>query len=473
MRPSAAAVALAGGLYALALWLRLQVLPAAPYGADEGLHYWISRHLAAVPDNVSDVDGLTWFHPSWLVWQRPAYYVAMHPFALHGFEAFRAGHAMLSSLLPMVAFGLLRAFGATRVAATGAGLFAAAYPPFVAWGGLGLMDEPMTVAFGAAVWALRSRRALLAGTLFVLAAWTKETAVLALLVVLAGTLLAGWVAGRNRLDPFELDRPSAALLLAAPLSLLPLQVALSSGLDTIGAAAPWNGALPAAVWVTPWLLPVLLLGLRFRASRPLCALALALGLLFLLLNGVLHRAVEAWYLVPPAFFAACAAIAALDAATRGMRRRALPALASVAVAGLLAWTIVGPAGLEERIRYETTIRDRDFLEAVAAAQPGPSRTVITVDVPNLYPFAERARHVYVDSAAARSVLLSYGDGRFHAAAAVEGTVIVASKSGYPFTATLEEAYGDCRVLDNERFRVYESWRCAGPGENVTAPDSRT
>lgn len=492
MRPSARSVALVAGLYALALWLRLQLLPSAPYG-DEGLHYWVARHFTAVPGNVSDVDGLTWFHPSWIFWQRPAYYLALHPFALQGFEAFRVGHALLCALLPVVAFGLLRAYGATRSSAFAAGLFAAAYTPFVTWGGLGLMDEPMTVAFAAGLWALRARRHLLAAALLVLAVWTKETAFIGLALLLAGSLLAGWVRGRNRLDPFELDRPTAALLLAALLALLPLQVALLQGLDTPGAVSAWRGpALADAMWIAPWLVPVLLLGLRYPSSRLLCGLALALGLALLVLDGVAHRAVEAWYLVQPAFLAGCGAIATADAAVRASRAsgrpRAMPVAAALLVAAVVAGAVLLPASsakalalapfsrqqshsLADGLRYETEVRDQDLLEAVEALALGRSRsrTVIAVDVAypyDLYPLSERARHVYVDSAAVRDLAPSLGVERFAAAAAVEGTLILAGKTGFPFTAALDEAYGGCRVLDNAAYRVYESWRCPGGAEGL-------
>jgi hypothetical protein len=487
VRPSGRSLAAAVASFALALWLRLRLLHAPPYG-DEGLHYWTARHFAAVPPNVTDVDGLSWFHPWWIVWQRPAYYVLLHPFALHGFEAFRVGHALWSSLLPVAAFALLRAHGASRPAAAGAGLFAAAFPPFVTWGGLALMDEPMAVLFAAALWALRLRRDVLAGALFVAEAWTKETAFIGLAGVLAATLFRGWVAGRNRLDPFRLDRPSAALLLAAPVALLPLQVSLVAGLDTIGAASGWRGvALLDPLWVAPWLALLCVAGLRWRASRSLCAVSLGLGLAFLALNGVLHRAVEAWYLVLPQVLAGCAALATVDAAVRAprphgshrSRRPLLPVAAAVLVVALLAAAVLLPASaakaavlspssgqpvpsLAETFRYETRVRDRGQVDAVAALRLDGARPVVAVDVPyplDLHPLSERAGHVYVDSAAVRESVRSYGVERFAAMAGQDGAMLLVRQTGLPFAAALEEAYGPCRVLDDAGYRVYESWRC--------------
>lgn len=504
-RSVAAGVGLAG-LYALALWLRLRILHSPPYG-DEGLHYWIARHFTAMPANVSDVNGILWFHPFWIAWQRPAYYVALHPFALHGFTAFRVGNALLCSLLPVVAYGLLRAWGSSRVAAGAAGLLSAAYPPFVTWGGLALMDEPMTVAFAAALWALRRKRHLLSAALFVLAAWTKESALIGLAGLLAAALLAGWVVGRNRLDPLRLDRPTASLLAAAALAPLPLGVSLVKGLDTIGAPASGYAArLADGLWVTPWLLLVLLWGLRFPRSRALCAFALGLGLAMLLLHAVAHRAVEAWYLVQPAFFAACAAAAALDAAVRapraegedgdggegredGAERRArtvpvAPIATAALVVVLLVCAVLLPSSvakaatlhplsrgsadsLPESLRYENRARDRDLVAAFAALGLDGSRPVVSVDVGyafDLYPLSERASHVTVDSAQWHALLKSYDVGWFAAAARQPGAVLVAAKTGLPFTQAIDDAYGACRVLDVGGYRVYESWRCPEGGD---------
>lgn len=482
---------MAACLYGLALWLRLQLLHTPPYG-DEGLHYWIARHFTAMPDNVSDVDGLTWFHPFWIFWQRPAYYVLLHPFALGGFEGFRVGHALWSSLLPVVAFGLVRAHGATRVAAFAAGLVAAAFPPFVTWGGLGLMDEPMTAAFGAALWAMRLGRHVLAAGLFVLSVWTKESAFIGLAGVAAASLFVGWVQGRNRFEPFELDRRTACLLGASALALLPLQLSLVQGLDNIGGASSGHaGPLVDATWATPWLLPVLVGGLWFRASRPLCALAVGLGLAYLALHAAGHRTVELWYLVQPAFLAVCAAAVALDAAVRRSfalgRRQAAAAGAVAVVVLLLAAAILLPASaakssvlspvtrqsspsLAEGLQFERQGRDRDLVAALDALDLDPSRDVVAVDVLyayDLYPLSERARHVTVDSAALRAAAPSLGAARFAAIAETNGTMLLVGKTEFPFTAALDKAYGPCRVLDAGTFRVYEAWRCQG-GKAVLA-----
>jgi hypothetical protein len=486
---SVAAGAVVAGLYALALWLRLQILHSPPYG-DEGLHYWVARHFAALPANVTDVDGLLWFHPFWLVWQRPAYYLALHPFALHGFTAFRLGHALLCALLPVVACGMLRAWGVSRVASGAAGLFAAAYPPFVAWGGLALMDEPMAVAFAAALWALRRQRHLLSAALFVVAVWTKESAFIGLAGLLAAALFVGWVVGRNRLDPLRLDRPTASLLLAAGLAPLPLVVSLVKGLNGIGNGSPAYAApLADAMWATPWLLLVLLWGLRFPTSRALCALALGLGLAMILLNGVAHRTVEAWYLVQPAFFAACAAAAALDAAVRApwaaapateRRRRAVPVAAALVLV-LLAGAVLLPASaakaavlhpfarrssdsLPESIRYENQARDRDLVAALAAIPGGEKVVAVDMPYPIVLHLAQGASHVYVDSSAMRLFVKSYTPARFAATAESPGTVLLVGKGSLPFIGALDEAYGACRVLDVGSYRVYESWRCPGGGE---------
>lgn len=478
---------LCGAFFALALALRWPLLHTPPYG-DEGLHYWLARHLMAVAPNVSDLEGLTWRHPGHLVFQRPFYYLAMHPFALQGFTAFRVGHMLFASLLPVAAFGILRAHGAHRATAIAGGIFAAAYPLFAVWGGLGLMDEPMTVLVGFGWWARVAGRPVLSAGSLLLAVWTKETAVFALVALTAWTALAGWVAGRNRVRPFELDDATAPLAVACAVALLPITVAFSKGLGAPGAVAgePYGAWLVDSLAVTPWFLAPIAAGLLWRRTRGLSALALFLVAVHLALHVVLHRDVEVWYLVLPAFVSGLAALLAVEEGLRlawgspRMVGRAVASTAVVAVAAVLVLSILVPAGaakaaalrpfagqseegLAGAYAFESTYRDRPFMDAVDAMELDGTKTVLTVDLLYayaLYPLAETAGHVYIDSAGFRSFFPLRLEPFAHEAER-NGTVLLVQYTDFAFFHAINEAYGDCRTFDNGAFRVYEAWRCPG------------
>ncbi len=473
------------GLYALAVALRWPLLQAPPYG-DEGLHYWVSRAFTEPPTSVTDVEGSSWVHPGWIFWQRPAYYVLLHPFALHGFEAFRAGHVLLSSLLPLAAWSLVRAHGGHRAAAAFAGLACATLPSLVTWGALAMMDEPMALALAFALAARRVGRHSAASVLFLVSVWLKETALPLVAILAAASFARAWWRGEAALRPLRLDGPTGSFVLPLALGPFTLMLSLATGLDSIGGwSAGHSGRMADWLYVTPWFIPVLLAGLAWRPSRPVCAFALVFATAYLLSHAWGGRSVEAWYFAGPVPFVLCGVALALDHAVRHATRALARAGAGAAAVGallLVGTMVLAPASAAKGAwphpftgqpddsvlgtqRYELELRDRGLRDAIDRMGLDGTQGLVTVDLyyPQALALAEgpvRARHVYVDSGGFRDLLPLWVDG-FAARVEANGTWLLVLQTETAFFHAINEAYGDCRVLENAEVRLYEAWRCPG------------
>lgn len=466
------------GLWALAVAVKLPVLHSPPYW-DEALHYWTARHLGPGPRTMTDLWGNPTGAPEHLVFQRPLFYLLLAAPAQGGFQAFRTAHALLASALAPVMYGLLRAHGVRRPAAILAGIATALVPDLAMWGTLGLMDSLMTVAVAGLLWARAKDRH---GSMFVLAVaavWIKETAYAVVLGLLAVDAIRGWIAGRVRLAPLELDGRTTAMAWAAALAPWPLMWAMAHDLALPGstnhaAAAPVADHLFGSLW----LLPVLLLGLVRRRSRFLAAFTL-LGGVFLLALQAAGRDVPLWYMVPTVAFAVAATAATADAWWRPPTWPAAmpwPALAAIAVVALLVLLPNSPArdglrplahdggnDLAGAWRFERDLRDGD-LRAVLAGIPWGERPVIfDVDIyPAVFfgPVMERSEHVYFDSSFVRQFVEVDVEP---AADRIEdpATWTVVFHSDLPYTQAIVETYGDCVEVDTPTYFLVHGAECAG------------
>lgn len=497
MRPGTAAIASRrdlvgfGILYAVAFLVRFYFFRAPPYG-DEGIHYFIAKHWWVLPTNVDDVyNHVAAASYSPYFFQRPGFYVFMRPSAMISFEAFRFWHLVFAAMLPVAATLLLRTQRVRPLLAYGAGLLVVAAPPFVIWGSRVMTDSLMTLAAAMAVFFFVRKRPEWAAAATVGAAWIKETAVvLALLLLVA----SGWEDVRRRskgLKPFPLSRGTLWLMAAVPLCMAPAALSVH-----LGAALPGGPGVGYAlrlldqVTLTAWLFPIILAGLLWPRTRPWSALGLAFPLFFLGIHMMLHRSVEAWYLVPSAFFAVITTAVVLDAFWNGQiswagRRagRVAPVLA-VGVAFLFAVQLLAPvSAFKERVTHpvwghaDTPItdqypferkRNQDYLEALTHAQPGPGRTLFLVDVYlalALYPASEKTQFVRVGDTVVTAAL-GWEIAPWAAAIGSEANATLVEKRDSPLNAAVLEVYHDCVTYDEDRYVVLEGRSCAGRGPEL-------
>jgi hypothetical protein len=477
----------AAALYALAVALRWPFLAAPAYG-DEPMHFFMARHLLAPPGNFSDLFGSTWFHPSWIVYQRPLFYLGFHPAALASFAAFRVQGLLVGSLLPVVAYGLLRQHAVRRPFAVAAGLACAGFPLLVVWGTFGLMDTPMTVLLVAALWARRAGRPYLSALLLLAAVWTKETAYVAAAGLWGAAHLRRWLRGQAPLWPLQMDAAQSALLSVLLVGLLPITVAFASGLRMPGAAASGYGSrLLESLFGTAWVVPVVAMGLRWPTSRPLAAWGLLAGGFLLVLHGVLGRAVEVWYNVPAVTLAFIGAAAALDAALAAAPppRRWAPAAGAVAVAALLLASMVVPESSakdawlhpthpipapswRDSLDYETRIRDGDLVQAAGwvAARPHDALLVFDVEYPHvLYPFVETEARVRGTGSTFFDILPQPLDAM---AAGIEspGTLTLLQVAPTALNEAVQALYADCVVERNPTYLILEGASCPGRAQRL-------
>jgi hypothetical protein len=459
-------------LFALAAALRLAFLEG-PFFGEEAIHYAVARHWGADPANVFPPYSLN----QALWWQRPVFSLLLAPGAAAGLVAYRVEHALVASLLPPLAVLVARKAGVRPWLAYGAGVAIAAHPAFVLWGARAFPDTAMAVFVLGGLLAHQAGRPLVAAGLLLAAAWTKETALLALLGLLGWTLWRGRAAGGVRFWPLELDRPSTALLGAALLAPLPLAYSvLGLGGSLLGwadgpARSPWAavaGALPTA-----WLLLPLIAGLASPRVRPWVGLALL---------PLVAAAAGAWigFGIPPAAavlpgaLALVAAAVALDQTVRhaSPRTRLSSRVAAAGLAFALLVVAVVPDGGAARAvaalaaepapslaQVPAVLRSDPLGDAVGAIRPEQwAGAVLLVDVGWHHvhsPFAERARFV---GWSYTTVDLPAGDWTH----AVEGTdATVLRKVPRPLNEALRATYADCAQFEDGHYVVLAGKDCAG------------
>ncbi|HEX2065325.1 MAG TPA: hypothetical protein VHI93_00795, partial [Candidatus Thermoplasmatota archaeon] len=415
--------------------------------------------------------------PQWLFWQRPLFSLLLWPGAAISFEGYRVWHILLSSLLAPLALAVVAQAGGRRVAQWATGVAVALLPGLVGWGVRVFPDSLMAVLFLCAVW-LHGRgwhgRAALA---FLAAAWVKEVAAVGLLAAFAAAAWTGRRRGEVGLWPFRLDKPATAHAAAGLLAPLPL----AFGVLVLGGAPPgWSSSkatlgLLDGLFVSAWLLPAVLLGLRWPRTRRLSLWALVLPLFYATYGFVLHRGVEAWYLVLPQVLALVAAALALE---EGARRAATPAhrragqAVAVALCAVLAAAAVLPDDAGARAAalpfgggwtslpgLHGEAQRPHPLEAPLAALPlDRSTDVFVVDVDwfyAFYPFAEVANSTGWAFTSVELPLSAW-------TVAVEGPrATLVATNGHPLNVALREAYADCRVWQGEGFEILHGHACPG------------
>lgn len=480
-------LAVLAGLWAAAILVKMPVIHTEPYW-DEGLHYWTARHLGMRWDAITDIWGNPFGTPEHLLFQRPLFYLAFWLPAQGGFETFRVTHAVAASLLSPLAYLILRAHGVGRAAGILTGVAVATIPGLAMWGTLGLMDSLMTAAVGVMLWARATGRNGLLFAASVAAVWTKETAYVAVLGLLALEAWKGHRAGTCTFLPLRLDARATSLAFAAAVAPWSLMWAVAHDLALPG-AENHGSILPVLdhAWITPWLVPVLLLGLLGR-GRFLSAFGLAAGA-FLVALQLAARDVPAWYFVPSAYFTLIGVGAAADAWWRtpagAWARRAWvrpwPAATAVVLVALLVLVpnsperdllrpLSGDGGnsLSGSWDYELRIRDGDMHAAIATIPIDKSTDILVIDLaaPALYVrLVEPARQVYWDSSWVRT-LVDVDTVALAARIEEPATTTLIDRSDLPMTLAIEETYADCIQHQNVGYTVLRGADCAGRAQRL-------
>lgn len=497
-RPAWPGLVVGLALWALAIAVKLPILRAQPYG-DENLHCAVALHPFDPMQGYTTIWGQGMVLPTF--WQRPAYYVLFHFPATLGFEAFRTTHAALASLVAPLGALLLRRHGASRLATACAGTALAIAPILALWGALAFVDGLMTVALLAFLLARHARRWSLAGALALVAIWTKETALIPVAALLAVDLVRALRRGHASLYPLRLQPREAALAAAVALGPMPLAWAIANGLLPPGGPAHGTWAQVAALLLpSPWLLPLLALGLRWRRSRFLSAAGLAACASLLALHGA-GRAVEAWYAVPTYTLGVLGCAASADAWVRaawarrlrrtprsddgGARRASVrPLVMAVTVAALafgacLAGAAAPAGGLRQALQplgpeqsnlaqtahFQVDVSERDLAAALDDVPIGRHPAVLLETNGWPYPTVrlQGASHVYFDLPNYRRLA---GFGVEDLALRIENatTWTLMGPGSEPMQLAIQDVYQDCLVSIHGGWRVYQGTSCTGRGE---------
>jgi hypothetical protein len=456
------------GLALVALAAKAPLLLHAPPYGDEGLFLYGAQHPFQVPQHVAHPDGSPIYFPRSLVLERPLFYAASWLPAQLGFPAFRLWNAAIGALLAPLAYVLVRESGGRRATGVLAGLAVGLAPQLVVWGTYGQTDALMTLLLGLSLLARARGGHLAAGLLMLGAVWTKETAFAAAGLVLLLELRHG----RDR-------RRLACHALPVLLGLAPLLLAIATGFPIPGThESSFHLQLVDEAFLSPWLLPVLLVGVALPASRRGAATGLLGGGLLLAMHAVLYS-VQAWYLVPSVFLALVGVAVAADAAWRAPSWPRLARVAPAAVAGLVILAAIllpaGPAraalrplhgdggdALAGTYAYETGIRDRDLVAALAALQLDGRHDLVAVGVyhAHLYPLEPKVRWLWMDSADAGPVAARLA--ATSARMAANGTWAIVALDADSVATAFQERFAACAAWHEGRYAVYDGSRCT-PG----------
>ncbi len=481
-----------GGAFALALWLRLQLLNMMPF-SDEGITYYFARRWTAAPTFLRDPAGVpTGLHPWWWFAERPGFYALMTPASWISFEAYRFFYALIASLLPLLAIALLRDRGASPWIAYAAGAVVAVHQQFLVWGAIVHMDTPMTVALAAAVLAANRQRHLLAGGFSLAAIWIKEYALVFVGMFLLIHLATEWRRTRKMPWPLLADRMAATYLVVLSLGVLPFLLASEMGIGLPGGPdIRYTELLFDRLFLIIYLAPLVVLGLVFPRTRAWSAFTLAFIGLLLLLHVGFDRAVREWYRVAPAFWSVVTSLLVIDEGRRRLAGRfhvawqAAPALAATLILGLVTVQIAADDSpskrewivpvshwedwsLRESIRHEMG-RDANLREALTWLPDGRLHAIFAPDMPyasRYYPLSERAEQVRF--AESHHVALNFDLLRIWVTGIEESEVTLMLLRDTPPNHAIREVYRDCVRHENAEYVYIEGPSCPGRFEELKA-----
>lgn len=478
--------------YALAVVVRLSMWRSAPYG-DEGMFFSVARRFWGPPERFDDIynDPIHPYDP-FLFFHRPFFHVLLSLPAHVSFDSYRLAHLLITSLLPVLCILILREARVRPLLAYPVATVIALHQAFVFWGVIAWPDSLMTTALAAAVWTGQRGWNVASAAAALAAVWTKETAYAALLFLLVWSLSEGYRAGKARFYPLRLERPQTAYLGAAIVAPVPIAVAMALGLGFPGGPTRdlYAVRLLDQFFLMPWLVLLVLLGLRWPRTRRLAALGLLYPLVFFVLHVMLHRGIELWYLVVPNFFALVAATAVLDEWwTRTRKRqdvleRHAPKAAAVLVAALFVVYLVVPHdaapqikafavrpltmqtqdSLTEALDYQDH-RDPDIGQVVALLDQRRPAAVFAPDVyfpMSYYPLAFHTGLVLSWSTGVTRTLRQDLDP-WISALEQRTNLTVLQKLREPLNEAIREVYAPCLLLDTERYAVFDGPQCAGSG----------
>jgi hypothetical protein len=457
------------------------------YGDEAGMFYF-SRHLHQDAQNVHEFDSGQALQTAMFFWHRPLFRLLFAPGAWISFHAYRVEFIAFSALLAPLTLMLLQTLAVRRWLILVGGTAAAAYPLFVHWSSIAFPDTPMLVAFVGALLAHERRRTSLAAALFVASLWFKETAIVGLGAFLVLHMVSLVRSGARRWRASLRDPILAKYGAASILGLLPLAVYMVLGGHRPGWSSGINGReLPGALLPSLWVLPLIVVGLRWARTRFYAIVALAYMCFYLALTWVLHTWVQDWYQVQPVFLGLVAALLVLDEILRrvaetGARRTFASAVVILVIAIQIfvpaSWPLkqaaTNPWGHPAQPSLAETYRRDHYFDAVAdlEAHLGGTdhRAVFTIDLPLfyvLYPLAENSADVrwsYTDHNFTRRTEIARYTNLMDGTANV--TVLQTSKTDHPLNIALRTAYSDCVDYRNSDFVLMHGQRCPGRLQRV-------
>jgi hypothetical protein len=483
-------------LLGLAFMLRLGAIGGSPAG-DEAVHYFSARTFGQTPPNVHGV-----WDSRFLFWQRPVFSLMLAPFAQWGFDVYRVAHAVLAATLSPLTMRVLQAHRIRTSIAAGAGAIVAVHPIFVTWGSRVFPDTLMTVLCGLGLLLWVREQHVWGAVALLLAAWTKEVAVVGILAMLTFSLLDGWRAGRLTRRTTQVTSGEIALTLALFLAPLPLiySTRVRGWLFPGWGRGGYSLELVDLLFLSAWFIPLLVWGWVRRPKDSLSIWPFVFPAFYLAYRLLLNGAVGGWYVVLPVWFVILG-LAALVHDVLPAPGRSAPlriGAVSLAVAVVLLVVAADVAIAEnarsklpfhplegERERYRSTVelldpgtQDHALDDVVGFVRARQPASLFLVDVGwyyIYYPFASLAPDLtFGITDGPQGALLTTLEGqryiwelptwteyadRWRANAETPGTLTVVAKTGDPLNVALREWYAACTLQDTPDYVVFEGSKC--------------
>jgi hypothetical protein len=480
-------------LFAVALLARLPLMRTTMYG-DEGHMFLAARDLGRDPDNIF---WLTQppepFSP--FFWYRPLTHLPLWPGAQFGFEEWRLNHLLITSLTPLIAYGILQTLQVRRWIAYPTALVFAVHPLYVTFGTLVFHDGLGTVAFGAALWARVAGRQVLSGFAFLAAVWVEELIIFGVAFLFFLDVVRGTRIGEASLWPLRLTKGQTSYLTALALGPVMLLYSLYLGGRFPGHDGPAGfPLLMDRVFLLLWLMPLLVLGLRWNRSREWALLGLFYPAWYMVYYLAGH-AVQVWWMLLPGFLAALGAAVVIDTwctrAARGSNASRRAAGVAAGLALLLMLQVVAPSDLAwkgrttmpasgeagmnlwETYAYQRS-RDAELRGLLEHMGPGPYGELFLMDVGWFYlyhPFSSSAR--LVRFAYSDRVDTFAQDPRAIAYFVEQAEATIVWRTDRPLSLALLEVYEDCQAYENASYVVLRAQPCVGRGDQFDARVGRS